>query len=379
MVYRHILRPLLYRMDPEKAHHLAFGALRWTAALPGGKAMLRLALSPKADPALAIKVWDLEIPSPVGLAAGFDKDAIGYEALGAAGFGFVEVGTLTAHPQPGNPKPRLFRLPKDRALLNRMGFNNGGSQAAEPRLDRPRSTIVGVNIGKSKITPPAEAADDYALSAARLAPHADYLVVNVSSPNTPGLRDLQAVESLEPILRTVRETCERAVPDRRVPLLVKIAPDLADEDVDAVAELTRALDLEGVIATNTTISREGLQTNPATVRGMGNGGLSGAPLEARSLQVLRRLRSALGPEPVLVAVGGIEDPDDAWVRVQAGATLVQVYTSYVYEGPYLPRRLAHGLGRRAKDAGFARVQDAVGTAVASPGVREAMAQSRDIS
>ena len=198
MLYRHILRPLLYRMDPEKAHHLAFGALRRTAALPGGKGMLRLALAPKADPALTTRVWDLELPTPVGLAAGFDKDAIGFEALGAAGFGFVEVGTLTAHAQPGNPKPRLFRLPKDRALLNRMGFNNGGSKAAEPRLAGPRQTIVGVNIGKSKITPAEEAADDYALSAARLAPHADYLVVNVSSPNTPGLRDLQAVESLEP-------------------------------------------------------------------------------------------------------------------------------------------------------------------------------------
>ncbi len=288
------------------------------------------------------------------------------------------MGTLTAHAQPGNPKPRLFRLPKDRALLNRMGFNNGGSKAAEPRLAVPRQTIVGVNIGKSKITPPEDAADDYALSAARLAPHADYLVVNVSSPNTPGLRDLQAVESLEPILRTVRETCEQAVPNRRVPLLVKIAPDLADEDVDAVAQLTATLGLEGVIATNTTISRKGLRTDPDAVRALGNGGLSGAPLKARSLQVLQRLRAALGPDTVLIAVGGIEDPDDAWVRIQAGATLVQVYSGYVYEGPTLPRRLANGLARRAKEGGFARVQEAVGRPEPIPDVSGGVAHPRNI-
>ena len=361
MLYRHLLRPLLYRLDAEKAHHLAFGALRGVASLPGGEALLRAALSPGTDPALATRVFDLELPSPVGLAAGFDKDAIGIDALGAAGFGFVEVGTLTAHAQPGNPKPRLFRLPEDRALLNRMGFNNGGSAAAGPRLAAPRRTIVGVNIGKSKATTPDDAAADYALSARRLAPYADYLVVNVSSPNTPGLRDLQAVESLEPILREVRRTCDRAVGHRRVPLLVKIAPDLANEDIDAVAQLATTLDLDGIIATNTTISRRGLRTPSGTVRALANGGLSGAPLKARSLQVLERLRARTSPSMVLVAVGGIEDAEDAWVRIRAGATLVQVYSAYVYEGPFLPRGLARGLARRARRAGFARVQDAVGS------------------
>ena len=360
MLYR-LLRPLLYRMDPEKAHHLAFGALRGTAAVPGGEALLRLALAPRPDPMLTTRVFDLELPSPVGLAAGFDKDGIGFEALGAAGFGFVEVGTLTAHAQTGNPQPRLFRLPRDRALLNRMGFNNGGSADAEARLAAPRRTIVGGNIGKSKVTPAAEAAADYALSAERLARHADYLVVNVSSPNTPGLRDLQAVESLEPILRAVRSTCERVVPDRAVPLLVKIAPDLADDDVDAVAQLAGALDLDGIIATNTTISRRGLRTDGAAVRALGAGGLSGAPLKARSLQVLERLRARSGPDRVLVAVGGIEDAEDAWVRIRAGATLVQIYSAYIYEGPFLPRALARGLARRARQVGFARVQDAVGS------------------
>ena len=375
MLYRHLLRPVLYRLDPERAHHLAFGALRHVADLPGGEGLLRLTLAPKSDPALTTRVFDRELPSPVGLAAGFDKDAIGIDALGAAGFGFVEVGTLTAHAQPGNPQPRLFRLPADRALLNRMGFNNGGSAAAEPRLAAPRSTIVGVNIGKSKITPPEEAAADYALSAERLAAHADYLVVNVSSPNTPGLRDLQAVESLEPILRAVREACDRVVTERRVPLLVKIAPDLADEDVDAVAQLTTTLGLEGVIATNTTIARQGLRTDPETVRALGNGGLSGAPLKARALQVLKRLRSRLGPETVLIAVGGIEDAEDAWVRIQAGATLVQVYSAYVYEGPFLPKSLAEGLARHARDAGFARVQDAVGSGVRTGSPTEDVARS----
>ena len=196
MIYERALRPLLYTLPAEAAHHLAFGTLRAAAAAPGGKGMLAAALAPKADPALEVEALGLRFPTPIGLAAGFDKDALGFEALAAAGFGFVEVGTLTARPQPGNPRPRLFRLPRDRALVNRMGFNNRGSAEAAPRLARPRSAIVGVNIGKSKATPESEAIEDYVTSARRLAAHADYLVVNVSSPNTPGQRDLQAIERL---------------------------------------------------------------------------------------------------------------------------------------------------------------------------------------
>jgi dihydroorotate dehydrogenase len=360
MIYERALRPVLYSLPAETAHHLAFGALRAAAATPGGKAMLTAALAPRADPALVVEALGLRFPTPIGLAAGFDKDAIGFEALAAAGFGFVEIGTLTAQPQPGNPRPRLFRLPKDRALVNRMGFNNRGSADAAPRLARPRRSIVGVNIGKSKLTPESEAIGDYVTSTRRLAAHADYLVVNVSSPNTPGLRDLQAIERLEPLLVAVRKAADE-ICDRHVPLLVKIAPDLADDDVDAVADLARAVALDGIVATNTTIRRD-VATPLAEVERIGAGGLSGAPLRERSFEVLRRLRRRVGPDIVLVSVGGIEDAEEAWRRIQHGASLLQIYTGYIYRGPGLPRALAEGLAERARVAGFARIADAVGTA-----------------
>lgn len=302
----------------------------------------------------------LRFPSPVGLAAGFDKDARGFEALGAMGFGFVEVGTLTGEAQPGNPKPRLFRLKRDHALLNRMGFNNGGAAAAEPRLRRRGKTVVGVNIGKTKLVPEERAHEDYVKSTRLLAPHADYLVVNVSSPNTPGLRDLQAVEKLEPLLRAVREAADAACEVGRVPLLVKIAPDLSDEDVDAVADMALRLGLDGIIATNTTISRAGLSTPPAEVEALGAGGISGAPVRDRALQVLRRLHAKVGDQMVLIGVGGIATPEDAYARIRAGATLVQVYSGLIYEGPGLPKRLADGMLRLARRDGFASVEDAVG-------------------
>jgi dihydroorotate dehydrogenase len=290
-----------------------------------------------------VEAFGLQFPNPIGLAAGFDKDATGYEALGAMGFGFVEVGTLTGEPQPGNPRPRLFRLTKDRALVNRMGFNNRGSASAVARLERPRQTIVGVNIGKTKRVAEHEAIGDYVESARRVGPYADYLVVNVSSPNTPGLRNLQATEKLRPLLGAVREALNEACPDRRVPLLVKIAPDLADEDVDAVADLAIELGLEGIIATNTTISRDGLASNADDVERCGSGGLSGPPLRERSLDVLQRLRARVGDQLVLISVGGIESVEDARERLQSGATLVQIYTALVYEGPWFPKRLASGV------------------------------------
>lgn len=352
LVYQ-LLRPLLFLLDAETAHHLVFSLLRTAASVPGLSALL--GSGPPADEALVTEAFGQAFPTPVGLAAGFDKDAVGYEALGRLGFGFVEVGTLTAKAQPGNPRPRLFRLPADRSLINRLGFNNGGSEDAVARLSAPRRTVVGVNIGKSKVTPEAEAAGDYALSARRVAAHAAYLVVNVSSPNTPGLRNLQAVEQLRPILDAVRAEAGDT------PLLVKIAPDLSDEDVDAVADLALELGLEGIVATNTTIGRGGLTASPDAVEALGNGGLSGPPVRARSLEVLRRLRARVGDRLVIVSVGGLEDPDDAWARIRAGATLLQLYTGFVYGGPTLPRRIAEGLRARALAAGFARVQDAVGS------------------
>lgn len=367
MLYRSLVRPLLWRLDAETAHHLAFGALRAlpsTGLLPG----------PLADPVLETTALGLRFPGPLGLAAGFDKDAIGFEALGALGFGFVEVGTLTGEPQLGNPRPRLFRLPEDRALLNRMGFNNGGSEAAVARLAASRRTLVGVNIGKTKRAREEHAIDDYVLSARRLGPHADYLAVNVSSPNTPGLRDLQAVEKLRPLLTAVREVLDEVAPPRRgldergrastgrgrVPLLVKIAPDLADADVDAVAELALDLGLDGILATNTTTRRDGLRTPVGEIESLGAGGLSGAPLARRSEEVLRRLRARVGERLVLVSIGGIATAEDAWRRIKAGATLVQLYSALVYEGPGLPARIHDGLAELARAEGFARVQDAVG-------------------
>ena len=321
---------------------------------------LRRWLGP-GDPLLRVRALGLEFPGPLGLAAGFDKDARGVAGLGALGFGFVEVGTVTARAQPGNPRPRMFRLPEDRALVNRMGFNNEGAGAAAARLRRlagggrgaggGRSgrgrVIVGVNIGKTKAVPDEEAARDYAASARAVAGVADYVVVNVSSPNTPGLRDLQAADRLKPVLVAVREALDAAA-DHRVPLLVKIAPDLADADVDAIADLALELGLDGIVATNTTVSRDGLASSPAEVAAAGAGGLSGAPLRGRALAVLRRLRARAGDRLVLIAAGGIETGDDAWERLQAGATLVQAYTGFIYGGPLWPRRVHAGLARRAR-------------------------------
>lgn len=350
MIYRWLVRPLLWLLPAETAHRLTFAVLRAAARIPGVRPWLR-ALFRVSDPALPVRALGLTFPSPLGLAAGFDKDAHGYDVLGDLGFGFVEVGTVTAQPQPGNPRPRLFRLARDRALINRMGFNNDGAEAMARRLSEPRRTIVGVNLGKTKVVPEARAVEDYVQSAERLGPLADYMVVNVSSPNTPGLRNLQAVDKLGPLLTAVREALDRVVTDRRVPLLVKIAPDLSDDDVHAVADLALALGLDGIIATNTTLSREGLRTPPARLEAIGPGGLSGAPLKARALEVLERLRARVGDRLVLVAAGGIETADDAWARLRAGATLVQVYTALIYEGPGLPKQILRGLADRAREDG----------------------------
>jgi dihydroorotate dehydrogenase len=309
--------------------------------VPGAPRALRAALGPR-DPVLRVRALGLDFPGPLGLAAGFDKDARGTSVLGAIGFGFVEVGTVTAQAQPGNPKPRLFRLMADRAVVNRMGFNNHGAAAAAARLRRHRDVIVGVNIGKTKAVTEADAIADYVASARAVAGVADYLVVNVSSPNTPGLRNLQATDLLRPLLTAVREVTGA------VPLLVKIAPDLADEDVDAIADLAVDLRLDGIIATNTTTGREGLVSPAAEVAAAGAGGLSGPPLRDRSLAVLRRLRSRAGDQLVLIAAGGIETPDDAWERLTAGATLVQAYTGFVYGGPFWPRQINAGLARRMR-------------------------------
>jgi dihydroorotate dehydrogenase len=347
-MYRLLYRIVLRRVPAEAAHRGAFWLIRAAGAVPPAAWLLRRWLGPR-DPVLRVRALGLSFPGPVGLAAGFDKDACGTLGLAALGFGFVEVGTVTARAQPGNPRPRMFRLTADRALVNRMGFNNEGAAAAAARLARVRGRrgrpVVGVNIGKTRAVPDAEAAADYAASARAVAAVADYVVVNVSSPNTPGLRDLQAADRLRPVLAAVRSALDEASRGRRVPLLVKIAPDLAGADVDAVADLALELGLDGIIATNTTLSRDGLASSASVVAAAGAGGLSGPPLRARSLAVLRRLRARAGDRLVLIAAGGIETPQDAWERLRAGATLVQAYTGFVYGGPLWPRRMHAGLAR----------------------------------
>ena len=362
-MYTQLFTVVFRRMPAEAAHQLGFALIRGFAAMPGCGWLLRRWLAPR-DPVLRVRVFGRELPGPLGLAAGFDKDAVGVPALGALGFAFVEVGTVTAESQPGNPKPRLFRLPADHALINRMGFNNHGAAAAAGRLrSRPgsdRGIVVGANIGKTKATPQSAAASDYAHSARLLAHVADYLVINVSSPNTPGLRDLQAVAELRALIGAVQDA-SRSAGHSDIPLLVKIAPDLADKDLDAIADLALELGLAGIIATNTTVSRDHLTSLASEIAAAGGGGLSGPPLRPRAVHVLRRLRARLGDRLMLVAAGGIETPDDAWERIRAGATLLQGYTGFVYGGPLWPRRMHCGLARRAREAGFASVQDAVGT------------------
>lgn len=353
-VYRVLFRTVLQRIDAETAHRLGFGALRAAAAVPGGAALMRRACVVD-DPALPVRALGLDLPSPLGLAAGFDKDARGVAAMAALGFAFVEVGTVTAAPQPGNPRPRLFRLASDRAIVNRMGFNNDGSAAVATRLGRyalrsqrrDRRIVVGVNIGKSAVVPDELAVVDYVASARRLAGWADYLVVNVSSPNTTGLRDLQAVQRLRPLLTAVRAAADRAA-RRHVPLLVKIAPDLADEDVLAVADLALELGIDGIVATNTTTSRDGLRSPAADVAAAGAGGLSGPPLRERSVQVLKLLHGRVGDRLVLVSVGGVETAADVAERLRAGATLVQAYTAFVFGGPLWPCRVNRELARELR-------------------------------
>jgi dihydroorotate dehydrogenase len=286
---------------------------------------------PHSEP---LVVSGLAFPNPVGLAAGLDKDAEAVAALGALGFGFVEVGTLTPKPQPGNPQPRLFRLPKDRGLINRMGFNNHGVVAAAQRLkNRPAGLVVGGNIGKNKDTPNELAAQDYVLSLRALHPVVDFFTVNISSPNTPGLRALQSLEPLRELMREVLEERDRHQPRR--PVWVKLAPDLTNEELVDTAQLIVSVGADGIIATNTTLSRSGLGTDPLKVEQIGAGGLSGAPLRQRSTDVIRVLRGAVGPDFPLIAVGGVLSGQDAREKKEAGATLVQVYTGLIYEGPQL--------------------------------------------
>lgn len=341
-MYRALFTLVLSKLDPERAHHLAFLVVKALPILGFGRLVRRLTAP---HPSLAVDALGLRFDSPFGVAAGFDKDGEGVIGLGQLGFGHVEVGTLTAKAQPGNEKPRLFRLIPDRAVINRMGFNNRGASEAAARLTKIAAKasrpVLGVNIGKSRVVDVDDATADYLESARALAPVADYLVVNVSSPNTPGLRGLQELELLAPLLTAVKEVAGT------VPLLVKIAPDLSDDEVRKIAELVVRLDLAGIIATNTTISREGLTTPPDIVEAAGAGGLSGAPLAKRSLEVLTLIREHVPAELCVISVGGVETADDVRRRLDAGATLVQGYTAFLYRGPLWARSINRGLAKRA--------------------------------
>lgn len=350
-IYPLVFNQFFSKMDPEKAHHLAFDALK-IAQRVGLTKLSRKFFAP--DPKLRRTVMGIDFPSPFGLAAGFDKGATGILPLSDIGFGHVEIGTVTGQAQPGNPMPRLFRLVEDRAVVNRMGFNNEGAEVVAARVAgarqklkqeyRAHRPVIGVNIGKTKVVELDDAVTDYLESTRQLANHADYLVVNVSSPNTPGLRLLQSVESLRPLLEQVGQKADE-VAGRHVPLLVKIAPDLSDEDLADVATLAVELKLDGIIATNTTISRDGLRSDAAQVEGIGAGGLSGQPLRERSMEVLRQLRALVPQSMAIISVGGVSDAHDVKQRLDAGADLVQGYTAFLYEGPFWARSINHELSK----------------------------------
>ncbi len=339
-LYKSIIRPFFFLFDPEKVHHFTFKLIAILQAIPGVAGLTR-ALFVIEDERLAKEVFGLKFPNPVGLAAGFDKDAKLFNELSNYGFGFIEIGTLTPKPQPGNDAPRLFRLPADGGLINRMGFNNFGVSAAAARLRAQKHrVIIGGNIGKNKITPNENAVDDYLICLRELFAEVDYFVVNVSSPNTPNLRDLQEKEPLTKLLLAVQAENKKL---GYKPLLLKIAPDLTNAQLDDIVEIARATKLDGLIATNTTISREGLQTPKTRVEEIGAGGLSGKPVAARSTEVIAYLRSKLGPNFPIIGVGGLFTAEDAKEKLAAGATLLQVYTGFIYEGPGMVKRICKGL------------------------------------
>ncbi|MDT8347485.1 MAG: quinone-dependent dihydroorotate dehydrogenase [Flavobacteriaceae bacterium] len=337
MFYKKIIRPVLFLFSAESVHHLTLNLLAFIQILPGFCLFLKLFYGVK-NAGLKRQVFGLEFPNPVGLAAGFDKNAKAIRGFSALGFGFIEIGTVTPKPQSGNPKPRLFRLPKDKAVINRMGFNNEGIQPIVERLKKNKSVLVGGNIGKNKTTPNASASDDYAACFDALYPYVDYFVVNVSSPNTPNLRALQEKEPLKQLLGFLQQL-NRAKPKSK-PILLKMAPDLTESQLDDIIEIVQATEISGIIATNTTIIREALEEVEKAVEA---GGLSGKPLADRSTEVIRYLHQKSKAGFPIIGVGGISSPQDAIEKIEAGATLVQVYTGLIYEGPGLVKRINKAL------------------------------------
>jgi dihydroorotate dehydrogenase len=345
-MYKFILQPLLFLMDAEKAHHFTFSMLKFIHAIPGVSALTKATYRVE-DKALERELFGLKFPNPIGLAAGFDKDAKLFNELHNYGFGFIEIGTLTPKPQPGNPKKRLFRLKKDKALINRMGFNNGGVEQAVERLKKRRpGIIVGGNIGKNKATPNEEAVNDYLICFKSLYDYVDYFVVNVSSPNTPNLRELQEKEPLKMLLSQLMTLNHSYAKPK--PILLKIAPDLTETQLDDIIEIVNETKIQGVIATNTTIDRSGLLTTTEELEAIGAGGLSGKPVTRRSTEVIRYLAEKSGKSFPIIGVGGVHSAADAVEKLDAGADLVQVYTGFIYEGPSLVKKINRALIQRNK-------------------------------
>jgi dihydroorotate dehydrogenase len=340
-MYQKIIRPLLFNIDPEKVHYFTFSALRKLFLLPGSQKLVRQNFVVE-DKRLEREVFGIKFPNPVGLAAGFDKDAKLYKELSNFGFGFVEIGTLTPKPQPGNEKKRLFRLREDKAIINRMGFNNGGVVEAVERLKKNDGVLIGGNIGKNKITPNENAVDDYMICFNALFEHVDYFVVNVSSPNTPNLRELQDKEPLTKLLNTLQQ--ENLKRPSSKPILLKIAPDLTDSQLLDIIDIVKETGIAGVIATNTTISREGV-TSPDQKE---VGGLSGKPLTKRATEVIRFLSEKSNKAFPIIGVGGIMTPEDAIEKLEAGASLVQLYTGFIYEGPHLVKKINQEILKHAE-------------------------------
>lgn len=336
-MYKIIIKPLFFLFQPETIHHIVFKIIKFFSAIPGVSQLIRMVYVID-NKRLEVRLLGLTFPSPVGLAAGFDKDAKLYDELGNYGFGFIEIGTLTPKAQPGNEKPRMFRLPEDEALINRMGFNNEGVDAAVERLKKRKTKIIiGGNIGKNKITPNEEAESDYEKCFEALFEHVDYFAVNVSSPNTPNLRALQDKEPLAKLLTRIKKlNSQKSNPK---PILLKIAPDLTNEQLDDIIDIVKETKIDGVIATNTTISREGLKTEDSRLKTIGAGGLSGKPLTKRSTEVVRYLSTKSNKAFPIIAVGGIHTAEDAIEKLNAGASLVQIYTGFIYEGPGIAKRI----------------------------------------
>lgn len=340
-MYKSIIKPILFQKKPESAHHFTFSWIKRTFNLPLVKSLIKNQFGLE-DSRLEREVFGLKFKNPIGLAAGFDKDAKLIDEMSMLGFGFIEIGTLTPKPQEGNPQPRLFRLAQDEALINRMGFNNGGVEDAVKRLkSRKSDVIIGGNIGKNKLTSNENAVDDYLVCLEALHPYVDYFVLNVSSPNTPNLRDLQEKEPLKRLLMAVKEANDKK--DNPKPILLKIAPDLTNGQLDDIVEIVQETQIDGVIATNTTIDRSALQTDPSQVASMGAGGVSGKVLSARSTEVVRYLADRSGGSFPIIGVGGVFTAQDAIDKLEAGASLVQVYSGMIYEGPSMIKRIKKGL------------------------------------